>query len=288
MQHKDERDLRDALRAEAGRHHPDSAAIWDRIDQGRIGARSHRMVRFADLFPRLGDGMLRPAATAAAVAAVLIAGVTGTRLANRSPEPGRQAAGQQLPATPSPGGSTTPSAPRPIGGPPAATQRPTAPTPSRSASPTPSESSAHSARPSPAAPGGNDSDVPIRDDYLSATAVRNSHSISSWTQDDLTLGTTETITALDVTIKVAVTPGVADTGHWTSIPVQMVTTSMTMQGEALVYRFTLKPGATLAPGNYTFAAQFNHSTDARPATVDTYTAKTTAGRGADIAGHFTK
>jgi hypothetical protein len=263
LRHKDERDLRGLLRDEAAQHRPDSAAMWNRIDRDRPTTAPGPLARgMADLFR---PNLLRPVGAAVAVAAMLVAGVTGIRLANRSPAPQQVAAAPTEP-------SAAPSKPT--------VKKPTSPPAGHSSTPS------HSQRPSPAATGGGHE--PVHDEYLSATAVRNAYSITSWTQDDLTLGTTETITALDVTLKVALTAGVADTGHWTSIPVELVTTGVTRQGGALVYRFTLRAGATLAPGSYTFAAQFNHTTDPRPLTVDTYTAKSTASRTATVAGNFTK
>jgi hypothetical protein len=101
------------------------------------------------------------------------------------------------------------------------------------------------------------------------------------------LTTTETLTTLKVTVRIDHTAGVADTGHWSSIPAQLLTTTVEEDDHELVYRFALADGATLAPGRYTFAVQYNH-TGARPVSGDSYLA---AGRGvskqkAEVSGDF--
>lgn len=123
--------------------------------------------------------------------------------------------------------------------------------------------------------------------FLSATATLNRYSIDDWSQSDLTITTTDTITALDVTIRVARTARVADTGHWTTVPVSLITTGVTSTDAELVYRFALNAGATLAPGSYTFAAQYNHATGTRSLAGDSYEATATATGPAHVAGGFT-
>ena len=54
----------------------------------------------------------------------------------------------------------------------------------------------------------------------------------------------------------------------------------------LVYRFTLHPGATLAPGSYTFAAQYNHAAGTRSMAGDSYDATATAGATAHLEGTY--
>jgi hypothetical protein len=240
---QDDRALRSLLQEEAERHQPDRDAMLARINRRRGTPRRGVM---SWLFQPAGPGarrvmaVARPVAAAAAVAGVLVAGVTGINLADRAPAPDRQVAG--------PPGTAT-------------------------ASPAP----AHSRALPPAA----------RDGYLSATAVRNSHSIPSWSQNDLILATTEQITALDVTLRVARTAGVVDTGHWSTIPTELITTGVTTTDRELVYRFTLNAGATLAPGSYTFAAQYNHEAGNRSVSADTYAATAKAGDTAHAKGNFT-
>lgn len=125
---------------------------------------------------------------------------------------------------------------------------------------------------------------PVRGKGLAAAGKRDRHSLASWSQQQVTLDTLGTITQLDVTIRIARTERVADTGRWTSIPAEMVVSSVAVARQALVYRFTLKPGGTLAPGSYVFAAQFNHATSPRALSGDSYTIVT---GGVTLTGGFT-
>lgn len=111
----------------------------------------------------------------------------------------------------------------------------------------------------------------VHDGFLSATGALDASSTGDWAQSDLTLTAAETLTTLKVTVRIAHTAGVADTGHWTSIPAALVTAVVTEDDHELVYRFALADGATLAPGRYTLAVQYNH-TGARALTGDSYLA----------------
>jgi hypothetical protein len=122
--------------------------------------------------------------------------------------------------------------------------------------------------------------------FLTATGTLNRYSIDNWGQSDLVVATTGTITALDVTVRIAKTAGLRDTGHWTSVPAEMITSSVSTTRSTVVYRFTLKPGATLAPGNYTFAAQYNHLAGHRSMAADSYEVSATAGRKAHVTGGY--
>jgi hypothetical protein len=250
---QDEHNLRSLLHSEAERHVPDRDAMLARIN-GRRGSARHGVM---SIFRQpVGPGarrtmaVIRPVAAALAVAGVLVAAVTGINLAGGPPGP--QVAG------------------------PGATAGPSSDT-------TWSEPAANATTEAPAVAGR----PPVRDGYLSATAVLDPHSIDSWSQGNLTLFTTEEITALDVTVRVARTSGVTDTGHWTTIPLEMITSTTTSTGKDLVYHYTLKPGGRLAPGNYTFAVQYNHATGGRAVTGDSYEATTTAAGPAHVTGHFT-
>ena len=109
----------------------------------------------------------------------------------------------------------------------------------------------------------------------------------TWAQGNLVLTTADTITALDVLVSVARTDGVTGAGQWTSIPADMLTMTVTEEKDALLYRFTLHEGATLAPGDYTFAAQYLHAAGDRDATADTYGAIASAGgEKVEISGAF--
>jgi hypothetical protein len=181
---------------------------------------------------------VRPMAVAATVAALLVTLVGG-----------RLAVGYATPA---------PSAPAAAGAGPS------------TATPVPARSS----RSGPAAPAGRT--PPVADGFLTGSAVLDPHSLDTWSQGNLTLTTTATITALDVTIRVAHTAGLENTGRWSSIPDGMTRLSVHVSAEAVLYRYTLDDGATLAPGHYVFAAQYHHA-PARSAARDTWTASVRAG-----------
>src|SRR4051812_14395040 len=127
MRPHDERDLRTALREEAGRHHPDREAMLDRIAQGRAASARRPMNRALIL--------LRPVAAAVAVAVVLVLAVAGVRLGNRGPEvdDAPVAAPSIAPATSAPP-TTAATTPKPS----AAVTTTTAPRPPRTATGTPS------------------------------------------------------------------------------------------------------------------------------------------------------
>ncbi|WP_229073114.1 hypothetical protein [Actinoplanes sp. DH11] len=123
--------------------------------------------------------------------------------------------------------------------------------------------------------------------FLSSVATADPHSNATWTQGNLVLTTTETITELDVLVSVARTSGVAPAGQWSSVPSEMLATTVTEETDALLYRFTLHDGRTLAPGDYTFAAQFVHTAGKRDPRADTYGAIAGAGPAkAEISGAF--
>jgi hypothetical protein len=268
MRQHDERDLRAALREEADRHRPDRQAILDRIAQGRAAYTRRPVDRVYAL--------LRPAAAALAVAVVLVLAVAGVRLGDREPkvDDAPVAAPSVAPATPAPTPASTPK--------PSAAVATTAPRAPRTVTGTPPPSSPATTTPSGSAP---DTD---RDGYLSSSALVDPHSNDGWSQGNVVLASTRTLTALDVTVEVALTPGVAETGRWTTVSNNLLTMTSSRTGKTLVYRFTLRQGATLAPGEYTFAVQFNHANGKRSAADDSYAAKVTGnGKDAKVSGGFT-
>ncbi|GAA2856832.1 hypothetical protein Acy02nite_65990 [Actinoplanes cyaneus] len=104
----------------------------------------------------------------------------------------------------------------------------------------------------------------------------------------ITLRTTETLTALKVTVRVAGTAGLTSRGGTKSVPGASVTTGVTDQGGALLYTFTLAPADEVAPGTYTFTAKYTHDAGGRDAGGDTYeaVATTAGGRSLDVYGNF--
>ncbi|WP_328466007.1 hypothetical protein OHA21_45075 [Actinoplanes sp. NBC_00393] len=250
MAERPEPDLGAVLRQEAERHVPDRAAMLTRISEQRTATRS-----------RWAFTTLRPVAAAASVVATLVVGFAGIRLA------GDRGGGAEPPA--------------------AASVAPT-PSPTVAASAEPDKPT----RPSRTTRTGERSTAPgvhwqPSSGFLSSAAVLDSHSNDTWAQGNLTLTTTETITRLDVVISVARTEGVEDAGKWSSVPAEMITMVVDEEKDALVYRFTLHDGKTLAAGQYVFAAQYMHATGERDTGGDSYGAIAWAGdKKVEVTGQF--
>jgi hypothetical protein len=266
--------LREALRAEAARHRPDREAILARIAAGQA---PERRVRAARRTP------LRLAGLATACALLLGASVAGTWAAvGRYVDPGPAAAT----AT-----ATTPAVP-PTPAPTPAPSRSAAgdavnPAPTGASTPTAGASapSPPSASPPPAAqsPG----PTRVQQDFLWSDGSVDPGSTSAWAQSDVTLKTKYTVTALDVTLRIALTQGVATTGDWSTVPAPDLSVTVSRQGGFLLYEWTLKPGVTLAPGTYEFAGQYDHASGGRDAGQDTYAATATGhGQPASVDGNF--
>ncbi|WP_411112211.1 hypothetical protein [Streptomyces sp. c-19] len=100
-----------------------------------------------------------------------------------------------------------------------------------------------------------------------------------WAQSDLALTTDTPVTGLTVELRIARTPGVVSTGHWSTRPAEDFTAKVTEEAGTLVYRWTLKPGRAVPPGPHVFAGQYNHAEGVRDASADTYTVVLTGGDG---------
>jgi hypothetical protein len=140
------------------------------------------------------------------------------------------------------------------------------------------------ASPSPAAsPEGTR--LPSR--LLRASGAVDPRSIDNWAQSNVTLSNSKTVTALRVRVRIARTPHLSSTGSWSSVPVEYLDTTVEEQPDALVYTFSLKPGARLGPGEYVFAVQYGHAVGGRNPVQDTYQAIATAdGTVVEVEGGF--
>ncbi|MET0423081.1 MAG: hypothetical protein ABW046_04365 [Actinoplanes sp.] len=264
--------LRGALNAEAGRHQPDRGAMLARITEARTAPARSPLARIV-------AALMRPAAAATAVAGVLVVGVAGAQVVDYTqnrPDPPAAAptATTTAPSTAPAPSSTAPSRPHASSSaavpPPPATTRPHSSAPATSKPPTRATTT-----------------PPVSDDFLTATASLDPASFDNWAQSNLVLATTETITALDVTIRIADTGRPTDPGRWTSIPTEMVDITVKPHDGGWSYRFVLKKDQTLAPGRYTFAAQYNHTAGPRDQSDDTYSAKAKAAdEDAKVTGAF--
>jgi hypothetical protein len=244
-------DLGTVLRHEAERHLADRDAMLTRIVQRRSEPARGRWAL-----------TLRPVAAAASVVATLVAGFAGIRLVGDQPEPERSPAATEGSSAPTPSAHAEPS-PSP------------SPSPSKAGTPPRGKGDGGPKKPGPGGTAVTPDWQPVNG-FLSSVAVVDGHSVGTWAQGNITLTTTEPITALEVVINVTKTKGVKDAGKWSTVPETMITSTVTDEKNLLVYRFSLKQG-TLAPGSYVFAAQYVHADGDRDAASDSYGALATAG-----------
>jgi len=241
------RPVRDALRAASAAYLPDRTAILARIRRGQAALDASR----APGLPRRRM-LVRMAGVAATAAAVLGLSVAVTWAAVGNPVTGKRSHPESAVA---PAPSDTPGLAQSHG---------------RSGRPS---SSADASR-SPVASPGN---TRVQQGFLWSGGAIDTHSIDNWAQSNVTLRTSETMTALEVRVRIATTPYLSNTGLWSTVPAEDLVTTVEQQPDALVYLFRLKSGVRLAPGSYVFAAQYNHAVGGRDPSRDSYQAVAAAG-----------
>ncbi|MBT2469313.1 hypothetical protein J7E97_15870 [Streptomyces sp. ISL-66] len=272
-------ELTGRLRAAAEAHQPDRARILARVERGMSGApAAHRSSSGARPWPRVALASL---ATAGIVA------VGGFAVAALVRSPPVRPDISATPAGPSATGTPHATASAPVTG------GPTAPDRSPSTRPSPAApGGAGSTRPSPAAPSGAGSTRPgsaqVQDGPLSSAGSLDADSNTYWAQSDITLKTTQPLTALTMELRVTQTGGVRSTGSWRTLPADDFTVTVQEGGGAVVYRWVLKPGRTVPAGQHVFAGQYNHAAGEREAQDDGYRVDATGPRGAlSVWGGFT-
>jgi hypothetical protein len=113
------------------------------------------------------------------------------------------------------------------------------------------------------------------------------HSNDFWAQSNITVRTSEQLTALTVQLKVAQTGGVSSAGAWRSLPEDDFTLTVAEQDGFIVYTWVLKEGRTVAKGEWVFAGQYDHDRGGRDAKDDRYAITATAGgEQPSVAGDF--
>lgn len=105
---------------------------------------------------------------------------------------------------------------------------------------------------------------------VGASASVDQASNAGWSQLDLAVTVKEPLTALHVTVKVSKCAGLASTGSFDTVGSQFTEVTTTGSDGSITYEFELVKGATLAPGTFTFAAQFQHVTSGWKQQDDTY------------------
>ncbi|NNN34573.1 hypothetical protein HLK59_30280, partial [Streptomyces sp. S3(2020)] len=103
------------------------------------------------------------------------------------------------------------------------------------------------------------------------------HSNDFWAQSNITLKTSEQLTALTVRLKIAQTGGVTSAGAWRSLPEDDFTLTTEEKDGFVVYTWTLKADREVAKGEWVFAGQYDHERGGRDAADDSYTVTGTAG-----------
>ncbi|MGW1748198.1 hypothetical protein ACWCRD_21835 [Streptomyces sp. NPDC002092] len=257
-----QQDVHDELRARlhetAEAHQPDRARILARIERGMSehSRPGHRATR-----PPVW-GWARVASAAAAVAGMLAVGGYAVASAVKDDTPPQRETVSVSP-TPTPSPDATSRAPVPP-----VNRTPSTPGPSHKPSNTPAGKPSASVL----TPAARESDGP-----LWSEGSTGPHNNDFWAQSNITLRTSEQLTALTVQLKVAQTGRVTSTGAWRSLPEQDFDLTVGEQNGFLVYTWTLKAGRTVPKGEWVFAGQYNHRSGSRDARDDTYAITATAG-----------
>ncbi len=279
-----------ALRAEALRHAPDSAAMLARVeDAAKAGPRRpapHGGLHRDRLHRDRPVPWLRPARAAAAACAVLaVAGGGWLIVGHLRPHPTHVSPAAES-STRYVAGTATAS---PDGG--GAAEGRSATSASRtmtpSASPPASLGATPGASPQATVILGSPGHTRVQQGFLWSDGSIDSHSTTSWSQSDITLKSGQAVTSMNVVLRLPDTPGLASTGAWSTVPAADITIGVTQGSGVLVYTFTLRAGVTLAPGTYEFAGAYSHAPGGRNADYDTYQATASAGQASvDVYGNF--
>ncbi|MFI9815360.1 hypothetical protein [Saccharothrix variisporea] len=236
------------LREAAQEHQPDRARMLARVQRGTAGT-THGVVGARTA----GIGRSWPRVAFAGLAAAGIVAVAGIAVAAILPE-----------TPPKPDTAITLSSPHPT----SSTTEPAPP-----AQPT-QPNRTTTARATPDAP------PPLGDSAgpLTSRGTIDPHSHAFWTQNTLTLTTTQPLTALTVELRVKQTGGVESTGQWQTGPTDDFTIAVEELDGTVLYRWTLKPGHAVPAADHAFAAQYNHTANRTPQ-ADTYTVHATTADG---------
>ncbi|WP_406492024.1 hypothetical protein OHB06_13400 [Streptomyces sp. NBC_01604] len=267
-----QRDVHDKLRARlheaAGTHQPDRARILARVERGMTEqTRSDHRATRPPVF-----GWVRVVAATTAVAGVL--GVGGYAVASAVKEDTPPQRNVAVTATPSPDATSRAPAPPPD-------PTPSAPKETRETDTPPSRTpSASATTEAPVASG-------TEDGPLWSDGSVDPHSNEFWGQSNVTLKTSEKLTALTVRLKVRQTGGLTSAGAWRSAPEDDFTTTVVEEDGFLVYTWVLKPDRSVREGEWVFAGQYDHDRGGRDARDDDYEiTATTGGQQRAVAGDF--
>ncbi|MGW4072691.1 hypothetical protein ACWELB_04125 [Streptomyces asiaticus] len=263
--HPDSRDRPEArdvvaeLRTAAASHEPDRIRMLARVTAGMAADGRRRAPRTSPRWTRVVSPVAGLAAAVAATGIAVVAtdGAERPQTVRTSSEPAAPPAGAGAGAD---SASADPDR-RPGDEPDAGSQ---------------SDAERHTPSAYPTAAGPNH----LAEPTVRSKGAINSHSNPYWAQSDITLTIGRPLTSLTVELRVADTGDVRSTGAWTSLPTGDVTTATHVEDGALVYRWTLRKGATVAPGRYVLAGQYNHAEGDRDTGRDAYAASGNGASGA--------
>ncbi|ASQ93895.1 hypothetical protein [Streptomyces sp. 11-1-2] len=256
IEHRERSEGRDVvaeLRTAAASHEPDRIRMLARVTAGMAADGRSRGARTGPRRPRATRLVGPVAGLAAAVAATGIA-VVATDGAER---PQTVRTSSEPPAPPAGAGAER----RPGEEPGAGSQ---------------SDAERHTPSAYPTAAGPNH----LAEPTVRSKGAINAHSNPYWAQSDITLTIGRPLTSLTVELRVADTGDVLSTGSWGSLPTGDVATATRVEDGVLVYRWTLRKGATVRPGRYVFAGQYNHAEGDRDTGRDAYSASGNGASGA--------
>ncbi|MDX2541100.1 hypothetical protein ACOT81_10635 [Streptomyces sp. WI04-05B] len=252
-------ELRAGLHEAAEAYEPDRARILARVERGMAAPAQKRPRRRATRPPLLG--WARVVGATAAVSGILAMGGYALASVVKSDE---------TPADP-----TVSVSPLPTPSPDATSRAPIQPAPE------PSGGNAHDDRPSstptpaPTPKASNTVAAPdakgAEDGPLWSDGSVDPHSNDFWAQSNVTVKTSEQLTALTVELRIAQTGGVTSTGAWRSAPEDDFDLTVAERDGFLIYTWVLKDGRKVPPGEWVFAGQYDHTRGGRDAKDDRYT-----------------
>ncbi len=111
---------------------------------------------------------------------------------------------------------------------------------------------------------------PSATERLASSGAVDPGSHAYWSQSNVTVETTGTLTSFAVEVRVVAGAGVRPTGGWRTLPGDDFDLSVTAADGDLVFRWELRAGAEVPPGEHVFAAQYDHDRGARDAGLDRY------------------
>ncbi|MDT0444834.1 hypothetical protein [Streptomyces johnsoniae] len=111
---------------------------------------------------------------------------------------------------------------------------------------------------------------PSAAERLASSGAVDAGSHAYWSQSNVTVETREPLTSFAVEVRVVAEAGMRPTGGWRTLPGDDFDLSAANEDGDLVFRWELRPGAEVPPGEHVFAAQYDHDLGARGAGLDRY------------------